>query len=80
MYTTEISTVLFNPANRVFEAMVTFRENGDILRIPCSLRFPIEATPSQVIPALIRQAKEKRKNDRAPLISRLSQMNFRNAA
>jgi hypothetical protein len=80
MYTTQTSPVLFNPASRAFEAMVTFRENGDTLRIPCSLRFPIEASPSQVIPALIRQAKEKRKNDRVPLISRLTQMAVRNAA
>ncbi|MBT8418885.1 MAG: hypothetical protein KJO42_15725 [Silicimonas sp.] len=71
MYSTEISPVVFNPANRVFEALVTFRENNDIERIPCSLRFPIDATPSQVIPALLRQAREKRKNNRILLVSRL---------
>lgn len=71
MYSTEIGPVVFNPASRVFEALVTFRENGDILRIPTSLRFPIDATPARVIPALIRQATEKRRNTRAQAVSRL---------
>lgn len=72
MYSTEISPVVFNPATRVFEALVTFRENDDVVRIPCSLRYPIDAAPSQVIPALLRQAREKRKNIRVPLISRFA--------
>ncbi len=80
MYTTEISPVVFDPASRVFEAVVTFRENGDITRFPCRLRFPIDATPARVIPALIRQAKEKRKRVRVPLISRLSGKAIRPAA
>jgi hypothetical protein len=74
MYQTEIGPVLFNPATRVFEALVTLREDGDILRIPCSLRFPIAATPAQVIPALIRQAKEKRRMRRVPLVSRVREL------
>lgn len=71
MYSTEISPVVFNPATRVFEAQVTFREGTEVIRIPCGLRFPIEAAPAQVIPALLRQAREKRKNSRVPLVSRM---------
>lgn len=74
MYQTEVGPVLFNPATRVFEALVTLREDGDIMRIPCSLHYPIAATPAQVIPALIRQAKEKRRMRRVPLVSRLRDM------
>jgi hypothetical protein len=80
MYSTEISPVVFNPATRVFEALVTFRENSDIVRIPCSLRFPIDATPAQVIPALLRQAREKRKNRRVALVSRLGKPDRLDAA
>lgn len=71
MYSSEISPVVFNAATRAFEAVVTFREQRDIIRIPCALRFPIDATPAQVIPALLRQAREKRRNSRVPLVSRL---------
>lgn len=74
MYKTRISPVVFNPSTRAFEALVTFHEGADIIRIPCSVRFPIKADPSQVIPALLRQAKEKRNFTRVPLISRLSQV------
>lgn len=80
MYSTEISPVVFNPATRGFEALVTFHENSDVVRIPCSLRFPIDATPAQVIPALLRQAREKRRNTRAPLVSRLREMAQKTAA
>jgi hypothetical protein len=70
IYSTEIGPVHFNPANRVFEALVTLHEGSDIFRIPCSLRFPIEAEPAVVVPALVRQAKEKRRLSRMPLVSR----------
>ncbi len=81
MYSTKISPVVFNPANRAFEALVTFHEGADVIRIPCSVRYPIEAEPAQVIPALLRQAKEKRNFTRVPLVSRLSQVfEGRNAA
>lgn len=72
MYATKIEPVVFNPSNRAFEAVVTFCEGKDITRIPCSVRFPIEAEPSQVIPALLRQAKEKRNFSRVALVSRLT--------
>lgn len=71
MYQTEISPVVFNPANRVFEALVTFREGDDVTRIPCSLRFPIDSAPDTVIQALLRQAREKRRLSRGVLVSRL---------
>lgn len=81
MYTTQIGPVVFNPSNRAFEAVVTFHEGTDIIRIPCSVRFPIEAEPAQVVPALLRQAKEKRNFSRVALVSRLSNFTgVRNAA
>ncbi len=72
MYSVTISPVVFNPSSRVFEALVTFHEGADVIRIPCSLRFPIEAAPSRVIPALLRQAREKRNQSRVPMVSRMS--------
>ena len=74
MYSTDIGPVVFNPANRAFEALVTLREGADQIRIPCSLRFPIDAPASVVVHALIRQAKKKRHMERVPLVSRLSRM------
>ena len=72
MYSVTISPVVFNPSRRVFEALVTFQEGADVIRIPCNLRFPIEAPPSRVIPALLRQAREKRNQSRVPMFSRMS--------
>ena len=70
-YTTRIGPVRFNPVQQTYEALVTFVENGDVIRIPCALRFPIDAEPQQTVQALIRQAKERRRSSRVPLISRL---------
>ncbi|AZQ69337.1 hypothetical protein EF888_20645 [Silicimonas algicola] len=74
MYSTQVGPVVYNPATRAFEALVTLNEGLDGIRIPCSLRFPIDAPASVVVPALIRQAKEKRQSNRAPLVSRLSRL------
>lgn len=74
MYSTQISPVVYNPATRAFEALVTLLEGTDEIRIPCNLRFPIDTPPSTVVPALIRQAKEKRRLERTPLVSRLKRM------
>ena len=71
-YVTSIGPVRFNPVKRTFEALVTFVEGGDVVRIPCALKFPIDMDPVKVIPALIRQAKEKRRMTRVPLMSRLA--------
>lgn len=71
MYQTEISPVVFNPASRVFEALVTFHEGSDVTRIPCSLRFPIDAKPDAVMEALLRQAREKRRMSRGVFVSRI---------
>ncbi len=70
-YGTDIGPVTFNPANRTFEALVSFREAGEVIRVPCSLRFPLETDANVVMCALIRQAREKRRLARAPLTSRL---------
>ena len=71
MYRTEISTVVFNPGNGVFEGLVTFHEGTDVTRIPCSLRFPIDADPEIVVNALLRQAREKRRMSRGVFVSRI---------
>lgn len=69
MYSTDIGPVIFNEANLSFEALVTFKEGRDITRIPTSLRFPVDAPPSTVAMALIRQAKEKRRRFREPFVT-----------
>lgn len=71
-FSTNIGPVRFNPVTRTFEALVTFVEGGDVIRVPCALKFPIEVEMNKVVPALIRQAKEKRRMARAPLMSRLA--------
>jgi hypothetical protein len=72
MYATRIGPVVYNPASRAFEALVTLIENRDETRIPCSLRMPITSAPDVVIQALVRQAKELRRLKRAPLTSRIT--------
>ena len=74
MYSTQIGPVVFNPANRAFEALVTLSEHLDQVRVPCSLRLPIDTSPDVVIKALIRQAKEMRNLDRKPLVSRITRL------
>lgn len=70
-YRTELGQVIYNPQTRAYEALVSFHENGDVTRIPCALAFPIDAESSVVAAALVRQAQEKRRNIRVPLISRI---------
>ena len=74
MYGTSIGPVVYNPATRAFEALVTLIEDRDEIRLPCSLRLPITTEPDVVIKALIRQAKESRRLRRAPLTSRISRL------
>lgn len=74
MYATRFGPVTYNPATRAFEALVTLLEGPDEIRIPCSLRLPIDTRPQVVLKALARQAKEARRLERAPLISRITRL------
>ena len=74
MYATRIGPVVYNPASRAFEALVTLIENRDEIRMPCSLCLPITTAPDVVMTALIRQAKEARRLKRAPLTSRITRL------
>ena len=74
MYATRIGPVTYNPATRAFEALITLSEGTDEMRVPCSLRMPIDTEPQTVIKALARQAKELRQLDRLPLTSRVSRL------
>lgn len=71
-YRTELGPVIYNPATRAYEALVSFCENGEVERYPCALRFPIDTDSGTVALALIRQAREMRRSARVPLRSRLS--------
>ena len=68
---TTMSPVRYDPASQCFEALVTLQEGNDQIRIPVSLKLPIDTDLNRVAPALIRQAKEKRRMKRLPLRSRL---------
>ncbi len=70
-YRTELGQVIYNPETRAYEALVSFHEGADIIRVPCSLAFPMDAERHVVASALIRQAREKRRQTRVPLMSRL---------
>lgn len=66
-----LGQVRYDPATQAFEALVTLHEGSDKIRIPASLKLPIDTEIARVAPALIRQAKEKRQMRRLPLRSRL---------
>lgn len=70
-FRTELGQVIYNPETRAYEALVTFHEDGEAVRIPCALAFPIDADRHVVASALVRQAREIRRNARVPLMSRL---------
>lgn len=68
---TTMSPVRYDPATQCFESLVTLHEGTDQIRIPVSLKLPIDTDINRVAPALVRQAKEKRQMRRLPLRSRL---------
>lgn len=70
-YGATLGPVRYDPAGQTFESLVTLYEGRDQVRIPVSLKLPIETEAGRVAPALIRQAKEKRRMERLPLRSRL---------
>lgn len=70
-YRTELGQVIYNPRTRRYEALVSFHEPREVVRVPCALAFPIDAEPRVVAAALIRQAQEIRRNARVPLVSRI---------
>lgn len=63
-----ISAVTFDHAGSAFAATVTFADGQPV---PCRLRFPAGTSNDIIVPALIRQATEKRRIRPAPLLSRL---------
>lgn len=66
-----IGPVTYDPETQSFRALVTLHEGTDHVRIPVALTMPIDSDESRVVPALIRQAREKRAMRRVPLMSRL---------
>lgn len=64
-----IGPVTFDPAKKVFAATVSFEGGASI---PCSLRLPRETTHDIVVPALLRQASEKRRQRVRLIRSRLT--------
>jgi len=70
-YGSTVSPVRYDPVTQSFEALVTLHEGCDQIRVPVSLKLPIDTDVSRIVPALIRQAKEKRQMRRLPLRSRL---------
>ena len=68
----ELGPVIYNPTNGAYEALVTIRRGRDAERFACSLHFPMDADGDVVSVALIRQAREMRRQNRVPLRSRLT--------
>jgi hypothetical protein len=71
-YRTELGPVIYNPETCAFEARVTFHEGPTRETYPCSLRLPIDTEAGIVACAIVRQAREMRRQHRVPLRSRLS--------
>ncbi len=70
-YRTELGQVTYNPETRAYQALVSFYEAGETTRVPCTLSLPLDTEPGVVASALIRQAREIRRDARVPLISRI---------
>ncbi len=70
-YRTELGQVTYNPQTRAYQALVSFHEAGETTRVPCALPLPLDTEPGVVASALIRQAREIRRDARVPLISRI---------
>lgn len=63
-----ISAITFDHAGSAFAATVTFPDGPPV---PCRLHLPAGTSDEIVVPALIRQATEKRRTRPVPLLSRL---------
>lgn len=69
---TSMGPINYDPASQSFQSLVTLHEGRDRVRVPVSLKLPIDTDVGLVAPALIRQAQEKHQMRRLPLRSRLS--------
>lgn len=69
-YKTEVQNIAYNAATQSFEAIVVFHEEGDVIKYPCSLAFPVDAEFEDVTKGLVSVAKSQRASGRRNLISR----------
>jgi hypothetical protein len=69
-YKTEVQHLRYNAASQCFEALVVMHEGGETIKYPTALRLPINSDFGFVAQKLVADAKKRRRQDAAHLVSR----------